>query len=1346
MSQSIVNLIEQCEASGVHLYEEAGALRYYSEQPELPEHIRESAGREKVRLLEHLAQPDPLAAELTGLRQAYWLGEHSAFSEGSAAYLHLVYAGNFPLVEHLQEAVHRLQRMHPILDYTLDAETPRFKPMTPASCVVESVLAQGGHPPCSCAALGEASPVATLSAGRALVRLVLVEGQGQRSLHVIYRLALFDAPSVQIFINDLVLLLENPERPLGVPLGYRSEVIAARLRAQRLARFKARHYWQDKIPLLAPGPDLPRSRRRGKTSQEQIRPGRFIEHRMDLQADQVRALRNQARMHQVSVNTVLLTAYLQTLARWSGMASVTCSVMYSNRATLGETVEGCLGNHADTVLIDLPVAELSFGERARLLQRDLHAAIQHGAYDGVSAVREWIQLHDSRASNAEPPMPYVFSSLLDMQLAPPALEQVDHAMMTPQIWIDAQAFEQEGTLCLSWDERAGIFEDGVIGQAFQAYCDHLQDLAVDSAAWDEREMPLSAAVRDGLMAFNRTERSFTRVTLWDGLRRQVQERPDAVAVIDAQGSLTFAQLLSQASLLACHLNENGVGPSDHVVIRGSHDVANVVAIYATLMAGATYVPVSKRSPVQRVQAMVSQAAATTILGDDDDDIEAILASPVNWTLNYRTWLASGEALGDFVEPTYPAVASGVAYIMFTSGTTGTPKGVSITHHSAINTLQDCQARWAIGCDDRLFGVSEFSFDLSVFDLFMPALCGCAVVLAQDGRQVDPQGWITLARQHQVTVWNSVPAIMEMLSDYAQAMALGAPVPSVRLWMASGDWIGLGLPDRLRQSAPKSCFVALGGATEAAIWSNSFEVHAVDPEWTSIPYGRPLANQRFHILDSFGRCCPPGVKGMLYIAGEGLATGYVHDQQRTAQVFVHHSELGQRLYRTGDLGRLRMDGEMELLGREDLQVKRNGFRIELAEIEAVFCRVQGVRQAVACLDQSGGLTLFVICEQGPAADTDAMLRFAGNHLNEYMLPSRLLVLEQLPLTANGKLDRKSLTDLAAQTTSNAIPEEGFCPLHELVLHCVRQVLPAVRDAHGNWFELGATSLHAVRILQILNTQLGMQLSLADLYAYPCVSDLLSYRQGADGRSRNLVRFNHDSHLALLVLVHPVGGALSCYLPLVDAVRGVFDVAGVCADGEQHFISIESQAEDYLRQLRPLLEGQRPVVLAGWSFGGVVAVEMARQLTAMPQVSQRLAVVTLDAGAPGGDVATFPPNLLQQLFQQDLQQTRQWLLAPEEDDRLMWRVLEERFLLFCRHYAALLAYRPTQVGCYTWHLQARQQNRASGLQPLSQLSPGAGCTVVATDHYGMLGGTAMQVAIATLRQALDVIAPPREELTA
>ncbi|WP_181919673.1 AMP-binding protein [Alkalilimnicola ehrlichii] len=287
-------------------------------------------------------------------------------------------------------------------------------------------------------------------------------------------------------------------------------------------------------------------------------------------------------------------------------------------------------------------------------------------------------------------------------------------------------------------------------------------------------------------------------------------------------------------------------------------------------------------------------------------------------------------------------------MIFTSGSTGEPKGVEITHRGAANTVLDVNARCGLGASDRVLAISALDFDLSVYDLFGPLTVGGAVVLIDEVERREARAWLSLIQRWRVTVWNSVPALLDMLLTAADE---AEPPDSLRVVLVSGDWVGLDLPERLATLVPRCRFLALGGATEASIWSNLFEVERVEPNWRSIPYGRPLANQRYRVVDAFGRDCPDFVAGELWIGGAGVARGYRGQAELTA-----HSFLGagvDRWYRTGDLGRYWPDGTLEFLGRADQQVKLRGHRIELGEIETALRDCPGVGQAVAAVIGAGG---------------------------------------------------------------------------------------------------------------------------------------------------------------------------------------------------------------------------------------------------------------------------------------------------------------------------------------------------------------------------------------------------------
>ena len=447
----------------------------------------------------------------------------------------------------------------------------------------------------------------------------------------------------------------------------------------------------------------------------------------------------------------------------------------------------------------------------------------------------------------------------------------------------------------------------------------------------------------------------------------------------------------------------------------------------------------------------------------------------------------------------------LAYVMFTSGSTGEPKGVAIEHRSALNTVLDVNGRFAIGPDDRVLGLSALGFDLSVSGRRRHA--GAARSRADER----PRHW---SRRPASSLWNSVPMFLDLL--LAAKPAAGS-LASLRLAMLSGDWIPLGLPAALAAAAaPDVALLSLGGAAEAAIWSIGHEVGPLDPAWRSIPYGRPMANQSFHVLDADMRPCPDGVEGELYIGGAGLAHGYWRDGARTAAAFVT-DETGRRLYRTGDIGRWR-DGLIEFLGRRDGQVKIGGHRIELGEVEAVVLGHAGVGHAVALappgrIDRRQ-LFLFVTGGLGTVPDPVALRAHVSANLPAYMEPRRIEILEALPLTGNGKVDRAALLarlNAPAAVTSIVEPPETALALHAATARSEADLVAAIGripsealqgrpvDPSTSFFELGADSLTAVAVNRRLRSDLGLESCVTDLFEHPDLNLLARHFAGVADRS-------------------------------------------------------------------------------------------------------------------------------------------------------------------------------------------------------------------------------------------------------
>ena len=490
--------------------------------------------------------------------------------------------------------------------------------------------------------------------------------------------------------------------------------------------------------------------------------------------------------------------------------------------------------------------------------------------------------------------------------------------------------------------------------------------------------------------------------LHSGFERHAALHPGALALRDGAIRLSYAELDARANSAASLLREKGLPPEGLVAVILPKGAAQVVACLAVLKAGGAYVPLDPALPAARFEAILGRGGFEAAWIDPGADPGSFTGLDPARCLTLPQ-VSRGKS---FSPPSVPA--GNLAYVFFTSGTTGVPKGVMVSHRAALTTIHDLQGRFDLGPGDAVLSVSSPQFDLSIFDVFALLGTGGTVVFPSGD---DPSHWLGDLVSPAVTVWNSVPCLFELLLD--EAGNHSTALAQLRLVMLSGDFVPAGLARRTRDTLPNVRLFALGGATEDAIWTAVREVDEVKADWVSVPYGEPMTGRRVVVLDENLMPCPVGVEGEICLIGDGLATGYWKDSAQTAIKFPNHPQEGFRFFRTADRGRLRSDGDIDILGRLDSLVKLNGVRVEVEEIELALRSHPQVRQAWVEVrkDAAGGASLAAVVQAPATVSPEALATHAARLLPAALLPAAYLILEHPPLTANGKLDRAALRTLA-----------------------------------------------------------------------------------------------------------------------------------------------------------------------------------------------------------------------------------------------------------------------------------------------------------------------------------------------
>jgi amino acid adenylation domain-containing protein len=596
-----------------------------------------------------------------------------------------------------------------------------------------------------------------------------------------------------------------------------------------------------------------------------------------------------------------------------------------------------------------------------------------------------------------------------------------------------------------------------------------------------------------ILAWNRTEAEYPRhKTIGQLFEEQVDRTPDATALVAGEREFSYRDLDARANRLARQLRSCGVGPETlvGVAIERSHQM--VVALLATLKAGGAYVPIDPTYPRQRIAHVLDDAHASVLLTTSRNRPQM---PEVSVSIISDGSAASAIAAQSTDRIASPATSHNLAYVLYTSGSAGKPKGVMVEHRNVVNLFTGMDR--AIGSEPGVWlALTSMAFDISVVELFWTLTRGFKVILHGD------EGTHTIAEElktHQVTHLQSVPSLARMLLMDRRAPAA---LSSLKKLILGGEALTASLVAQLRQFMRGEIYNGYG-PTETTIYST---ICRIEEHSTTIPIGRPIANTQIYLLDSDRTPVPLGEPGTLYIGGDGVARGYLHQQKLTTERFLSDPFFpGSRIYNTGDLARFLPDGNIEYLGRADFQVKIRGFRIELGEIEAVLEQHPAVYQAVVVTREykpgDQRLVAYVVTKPAHAGKLNGLeLRSAlAEKLPDFMVPAAFVFLERLPLTSSGKVDRNALPAPFSVGSS----ETALRALHEQPRNEIERIIEQVwKEALGvenvslneNFFDLGAHSLLVAEVQVQLQQRLGREIPLVDLFHYPCVAALASHLSG------------------------------------------------------------------------------------------------------------------------------------------------------------------------------------------------------------------------------------------------------------
>ncbi len=1026
-----------------------------------------------------------------------------------------------------------------------------------------------------------------------------------------------DGWSMRVVLKDLMdhYNATTPEARARIPAADRWSDFVREERARRDGPEGAHSlaYWRARFATLPEPLRLPTDR---------PRPARIrfdaASFTVELPVARWQQIRERARDTGTTRFAMLLSAYFALLHRLSGQTDLVCGIPFAGAARGGGArVVGDTDNTLPLRVEVDPAAPLE--ALARQVQARLAEAADHQD-TSLGRIVDALQLprHAGRM--------LLLESIFTLAPSLDKLRMDDVRCALNVLPRSAAAWElgfywrqTPGALVLEVQYQTALYDAATLRDWVGLYLRLLEELASgNEAAIQSIDLTSSQPLANFALVNDIAPPGGDAPSLVAMLEQAFAAHPARKAAACGPHSIDYATLDKRTRAAAGGLAARGIGRGDLVGIALPRSLDMLVAVVAVLRAGAAYVPLDLAFPPQRLRHMADHAGLRTLLVGEGAALPDGLAEG-------RALLTLADVQSTGEDGALPRVAEDdAAYVLYTSGSTGEPKGVRILHRNLVNFLATMREQPGCTRDDVVCSATTLSFDIAALELYLPLVCGAQVVIADDAEHRDPEALCRLIERHGCTLFQTTPSLMALLQEVGRTEVL-APL---RLLVG-----GEALPLPLARTLHGQCreLWNMYGPTETTVWSS---LHRIDGSEDTVPLGQPVARTRFYLLDGQRRPALPHALGEIWIGGAGVADGYLHRPDLSSERFVRDpfADDGSRMYRTGDLGRLHA-GRLHFHGRADEQIKLRGYRIEPGDIEAAAAGDDGVTECVAVVRTLDGgdqvLVLYASTAAEPAGVEQRLRQRLTAALPAYMRPHYIEVLERLPKTPNGKIDRRALPpptlDASTPLRRRVAPRT---PLErELCEQWARLLQRTEVGVDDDFFESGGYSLLAVRMFNELHQRHGVDLPLATLIAHPTVATLAQAIEAtvavagegegvavADGRC--LVTLRAGGHGIPLFLVHAVGGNVLNYMPLLDALpswQPVFGVQAVGLDGMSAASTrVETMADAYataIQAARP----QGPLMLAGGSMGGVLALETARLLRASGREVVLLAM--FDTFGPG-----------------------------------------------------------------------------------------------------------------------------------